>query len=117
MNKSFSNAGEFKFRFEWLSCVRSPDGITGDSPKTYPSSGVYLWGAYEAQTGQEQNQFGATRSVTSGQVRFRGFPTISTLDRLRYVNYNEIYDISGIHRDFEANETVVDVESVNRSGA
>ncbi|OWK37892.1 head-tail adaptor protein [Fimbriiglobus ruber] len=108
-------AGEYRWRFEWLVCVRTPDGVTGDNPKSYPSTGNYLWGNYSAQSSNEQDKYGAIRTVTQGEVRVRGFPNISAEDRLYYFNFGETYDVTGVRRDFENYETVLDVESVNTS--
>ena len=107
------NAGNYNWAFTWLQCVRTADGTTGDKPKSYTSNGI-LWGSAKLESANVENEFGAVRSVVTGTVRLRNWPDITTLDRLLWTpsSGTETLIIDGVRKDWDANETVLDVHAV-----
>lgn len=95
--------------FQWMQCTRAADGTTGSKPKTYSSVG-FLWGNLELSNANETDQYGAVRNVVIGQARLNQFPALSAQDKLFDVEFSEAYFVTGVRRDREANETVVELE-------
>ena len=77
-----------------------------DEPQFAP--GDILWGAVEVLTSNPQTAYGSTQMSTTGTIRFRGYPTIATLDRLLDTRWNETYLITGVRRG--KLEIIVEVE-------
>lgn len=91
---------------------RTADGTTGDRPKTYTATGTYFYGTADFESGTEQNEYGAQRSVVSGTAKFRNYPSITANDRLRLVRDNLVFNIDGVRKDWENNQTICDISTV-----
>jgi hypothetical protein len=111
-----SGAGQYRFRFEHFTCTRAADGSTNDRPKAYTSAG-YLWGAIDTPTASEQAEFGAVREHVDGTIRLRGWVAISAKDKLRHVQFDELYWVDGVRRDIDRYETVCDVHRITGGAA
>jgi head-tail adaptor len=105
------NAGDYPYRLQWLQCVRTTDNTTGDAPKTYTSNG-YLWGSVDLQSSNSQTDYGAVRNQASGTIKLRNFPNIVGSDRLFSSLYNQTFVIDGVRKDFENNQMVLEVHSL-----
>lgn len=104
-------AGQYDCRFQLLQCTRTADGTTGDKPKTYLSVG-YVWGSVDLESASIANRYGAERAQGTGTIRLRNLPVITTLDRLYSPALDTTYTIDGLRRDYRANETILDVSTL-----
>jgi hypothetical protein len=95
--------------FLWMQCNRTGDGSTGAKPKTYTPNG-YLWGDLELSNANETDERGAVRNMVTGQARLHQFPALSAKDKLVDEQFGDTYFVTGIRRDRDANETVVELE-------
>ena len=102
-------SGEYSERFEHLVCVRTTDTTTGDKPKTY-TGGSFYWGGIAIDSATEQTEFGAVRPTTLGTITLRNYLNISALDRLRWVQYDQLFVIDGVR--YGDNETICDVHEL-----
>lgn len=103
------NAGEYSNRLQLLQCTRTLDTATGDKPKTYTAAG-YLWAAVDLESASVQSEYGAPRSQSTGTIRLRNYPTVTTSDRLYLAEWEQTYIIDGIR--WGDNETICDVHTL-----
>lgn len=96
-------AGRYAHRFEWLQ-HSFPDGDGfGDKSRVrnrrgeYESQG-YLWGSLEDVISAAEEQGGSTRNIRRAVVRLRNAPGVVAPDRLRDVQFDEVWEVESTHR-------------------
>jgi hypothetical protein len=109
-------AGTYRQRFQHQPMSRTTDSTTNDGPKSWnTNSTTYYYGQEVQQSGQFEVEFGAIRERTEATIRFRGFLTIDTQDQLYGGQFDTLYSIDGVFKDYPNFETVVTAHSLNIS--
>lgn len=102
-------AGKYQWRFTVQSATPTLDPTTGDKPKGSYTPGSTYWGSYSADSADESQLLGTTRTQVSGTVVLAGLVSVTAQDRLLFVTQNETYLIDGVRKDYNAYETICDV--------
>jgi hypothetical protein len=103
--------GAFSIRIQLLPRQYGAVGSNNEGKETWPSSGRGYSAANEALNAGEQLQAGVAASTGSRKLRIRGLRIpVQTVDRILIVATGEIYNVTGVSRDFDANDTILNVD-------
>lgn len=87
--------------------VRSIDKNTanGQDEETFTPD-AYLWGRVEVESGRKQADYGANQTGADATIYVRNLPTVSALDRIEAVEWEETWVIDRVRRG--NNELILD---------
>lgn len=107
------NIGDYQLRLSVLPMALGPKGANGERPETWPDSGGKRYSASEeVMTGGEQLTQGIRGTTGFRKVRIPGsMIPVQAVDRVKLAT-DEIYNVTGVARDYTANETVLTLDRV-----
>ena len=109
------SGGDYIIRLQVLPRVLGTSATNNEGLESWPSEGAAYSAATEAMNSVEQLSQGIAASTGSKKYRIRGrnIP-IATVDRIKIVATGEIYNVTGVSRDYDTNDTILNVERVTQ---
>lgn len=107
--------GAYIHRIQVLTRSLGTPGTNNEGKESWPASGQAYSAATEAMNAGEQLQAGVAASTGAKKFRIRGRKIpVQTVDRIKIVATGEIYNVTGVLRDYDTNDTILNVERVTQ---
>lgn len=94
--------------FTWLQRTLTQESTYGHEKESWTSNGT-VWGLLVESASEVVEEFGVPTTHTYGSIRLRQFPQVKTEDRLQCHQFGDTFFVTGVQRDFGANETILTV--------
>lgn len=98
-------AGDYPDRMRRLVRSTTKSTSTGQEVETF-TPGAYLWCNIQIDSGRKQIDYGTDQTGQTATILVRNLPTLSSLDRLYAVEWDETYVIDTIRRGTDNNELI-----------
>lgn len=103
--------GKYRLRVTILPRVLAPQGANGEEKESWPGPGADYAARQDALSAGETITQGIRQATGSKKLCLRGRSvTVSAVDRLAVKATGELFNITGLWRDYDADETVLLVE-------
>lgn len=107
--------GDYRIRLQVLPQQLGTVATNNEGIPTWPNSGQPYSAAKDGLNAGEQLQAGIAASTGSMKLRIKGRAIpVRTVDRIKIVATGEIFNVTGVSRDYDTNDTILNVERVTQ---
>lgn len=103
--------GQYRVRIQVLARTLAPKGPNGEEAESWPDSGPAYAAAPDVLTPGELLARGLAASTSFRRLRVKGRAVpVREVDRVKIVATGEVFNVTGVGRDYLTNETLLSLE-------